>query len=421
MMVILLLLLNAWRFEMIPEASQDIVLSVHADTCIAVVYHQDSVVYYAQRVIAGDSVVWQTEIIDTTPINSFMMIRNFTHNQQGEAHVLYHVWGDYPYWYDCIHACRDTHGIWHYSLVDSMVWGTDIVVDHAYNPHVMYYTQELWHGYRSGDEWQKEYIDDGLYGGYISLECDAYDRLYFGMGAPVCDSRQGYVLFGVRDTSGWLVDLLQYDVRWALGLTVTASAVPYLCFSEYAGQTWLLYKSDTTWYPEDVSSRNVYAQTLTTREDDIYVLGEENDTIFIWLRSTTGWSRSVVRESGYPRQLIAGQNDYIHCLITDNDTVYYGTTMPQACLEYRAEILTTSTPRLSTLPYHLSFYGYDSPCTIGIMDITGRMINRYLNVDLNDFCWSGYDCNNRMISTGVYFFIIQHPHGEMVIPVLIIR
>jgi len=417
------MLCSVWHFEDIPGASKDIVLNVQDDTCIAVVYHKDSVVYFAQRIQTPDSVFWHYEIVDTTPINSFMTKRNFTFSRQCRPHIIYHTWGQYPYWYDLMHACKDSLGIWQRSRVDSMVWGTDITVDQQNSPHIVYYGDDLWHGYQINGIWNKEYIDDGLYGGYISLVCDQYDRLYFGMGAPVCDQRQGYVVFGVRDTSGWFVEyLVQYDVRWALGLATSGSCIPYLCFNEFYGATWLTHKSNGSWYPEDVTSYNMYPQTLTLHGDTVHLLATEHDTVIHWRQITAGWEREPIYYPGFPRQLIAGTNGDLHCIIIQGTSVFYGWTSSQGCNENHANPSTYQKGSITALPYTVSLEGCHGIQSLEILDAAGRIVAAYHpSAGCKQHTWYGYDNHARPVCSGVYFVVVTHAYGITVNRIVVVH
>ncbi len=195
--VITLTIYSTWHFEPIPDAINTRI-AIDVDTSITphIGYWKNNTIYYAKRITAGDSSIWLSEIVDTTPIGPFIWHTNFAVGKNSRPHIVYHKRDNSPHFTSVYYATKDSLGNWNLTLIDSIGTGPDVDTDSMDYPRVVYnsnYGGILRHAYWNGSAWIKEDISEDY--GHITLKIDKLNNPHISLGAPIIlnQNRLGWV------------------------------------------------------------------------------------------------------------------------------------------------------------------------------------------------------------------------------------
>lgn len=401
---LVLIVITTWYFEPIPEASEHIVLDVNAVGNASVAYYKDSVIYYAQRVAAGDSFQWLTEIVDsgTTGIGGKGNLVELAIDSKPSPHLIYFKYGLY-------YATKDSLGSWQSIILDT--WDDDksgLDTDTLDYPHIVCEGDELRHYYWDGSNWNNEYIG-GI--GYVSLIIDRNNNLHIGIGPPLIGDRQRYFHYGIRDSTGWHVEYIGgFDVRWPIGIAVDTTCSPHLAFNDF-DSSYHSMKQNGIWMHENITPLGYFGTEIAIENIIPHVLGKDTTDIYvrhIW-KPDSEWLFEDIYSCGYPKDLAIDNDGYLHCVIVDSFEIIYGTTRPQTVYEQVNSILKFSQlVTISRLPLNISLSDFKTIEDIKIFDITGRLVKR-LSPSRNtlELTWNGLDQYNKKVRTGIYYLMFD--------------
>lgn len=420
-----LIVISAWHFEPIPEATEYIVLDVDTAGMASVAFYKDSVIYYAQRVAMGDSFGWMTEVVDSG-IAGYRNSVELAMDMKLSPHIIYFKRRIDFFERDLYYTTKDSSGEWNSILLDTVAgFKSGLDTDTLNYPHVVYDSDSLWHQYWDGSTWIKEYIDDYMFGGYISLVIDRNNNLHIGIGPPLIDGRQRSFQYGFRDSGGWHLESIGgFDVRWPVGIAADNNCDPHLSFHVYSGESYHITKQDTTWIYDDITSLGFFGTAIAINNLTAHLLGI--DTTYSYVRHI--WKPDAVWlfediHIGYAKDLAIDKDGYLHCVIVDSLDIIYGTTRPQAVYEQENSVLNSpQIVTISRLPLKISLSGLNFVKEIKVIDISGRLVKK-LSAPKNtsELIWNGLDQYNKKVRTGIYFLMFAQKEKMDIQKVLIIN
>jgi len=399
-----LIVIATWYFEPIPEATEHIVLDVNAVGKASVAYYKDSVIYYAQRIAAGDSFQWLTEIVDSGATGIGAGKGNpveLAIDKKPSPHLIYFKHGLY-------YTTKDSLGSWQSIALDTWdYYKSGLDTDTLDYPHVVC-GGELRHYYWDGSSWNNEYIG-GM--GYVSLIIDRNNNLHIGIGPPLIGDKQRYFHYGFRDSTGWHVEYISgFDVRWPVGIAVDTTCCPHLAFYDF-DSSYHSVKQNGLWTHENITRLGYFGKEIVIENIIPHVLGNQTTDTYVrhmW-KPDSEWLFEDIYSSGYPKDFAIDNHGYLHCIIVDSLEIIYGTTKPQVIYEQTNSILKFSQlVTISRLPLSISLFGLESVGEIKIFDITGRLVKRLaLSGNTLDLTWNGLDQHNKKVRTGIYFLMFD--------------
>ena len=434
-----LLVFNAWHFEYIPNAMDDLMLAVDDEGMAHVVSFAGGTIIYAMRTAAGDSFVWSTEVVATGAIQPYAWYGTSVEiavDGNSNPHITYCKEGYDPYSPALCYACKDSSGTWNSTVLDTSCLKIGIACDSLNHPHIVYTRNApvgwdgIWHKYWDGSAWVTEYVVNDA--GYISLVIDNKDQLHYSMGAPLLDDQRQFYHYGLKDSTGWHFEHMgSYDARWPIGIAIDTDNNPHLCVEVYPYDQFYVKKQNGTWIGEDITYLDFRFSTCITVIDDIpHLLGwypyYPYDTYHVWKSDSTTWSTEDIH-TGVPQSMTSDEDGYIHCIIIEGYQPVYGTNRPQPGIEQaRSEnIATFPMPTIARFPLNISLLPTASFDELVIYDITGRAVKNYRSLDdhgsKHSISWDGTDDRGRQVEAGIYFITYQDGDQRFCRKVIIAR
>lgn len=362
-----LIAIATWHFELIPGATEDIVLDVDTAGNASIAYFKDSVVYYAKRVAVGDSFQWLTEIVDSGAVGpqGYGNPVELAIDKSTNPHLIY-------FKSDLYYATKDSLGNWQSTMLDTFEHyrKSGLDTDTMDYPHVVGGELLVWHYYWDGSSWNSEYIGEIS---YVSLVSDKNNNLHIGIVPPIiCDRQHGFT-YGFRDSTGWHLEYISgFDVRWPIGIAVDTACCPHLAFYDYYGYSYHSMKQNGEWMHENITTHALSTALIAVANTVPHILGMDiryEHVVHVW-KQDSAWHDEWIFWHAYPKDIAIDSDGYAHCILADAPLVLYGTTRPQGICERVSSILGFSQPAtMISGPLRLP---EDKNCRV--FDITGRVV-----------------------------------------------